>query len=254
MSKNDDVQAAAKVTAAKAAAAAEAKNRAVAEAAKKANQDERRKQAEAKAVQVQAANVKFLAGKAKTINSVIGRYEATVVKLDDYRATMAVHLAEAETVCRESRIAFRDWAEANIKKKDGSGPYSYSELRRLTTLGHKAGGDMEQAQKLLADMRADTAKRVKEHADRKKEAEEKAEERAEKAEEKAEERAEKAGHNGGPPLEIPGHATPESIVKLIQGLSTRSQMDVLRALGEAFGLTIVHDGTQRQLWPVVSDE
>ena len=248
MSKNDDVQAAAKVTAAKAAAAAEAKNRAVAEAAKKANRDEKRKQAEAKAVQAQAANVKFLAGKAKTINSVIGRYEATVVKLDDYRATMAVHLAEAETVCRESRIAFRDWAEANIKKKDGSGPYSYSELRRLTTLGHKAGGDMEQAQKLLADMRADTAKRVKEHADRKKEEQEtKAEERKEQAEEQA-------GHNGGPPLEIPGHATPESIVKLIQGLSTRSQMDVLRALGEAFGLTIVHDGTQRQLWPVVSDE
>ena len=227
------------------AAAEKAKSDALAAAAKKAKQGEAEKKARAQAAQAQAANVKFLAGKAKTINAVIGRYEATVVKLDDYRATMAVHLAEAETVCRDSKIAFRDWAEANIKKKDGSGPYSYSELRRLTTLGQKAGGDMEQAQKLLADLRADTAKRVKEHSDRKKE------EQETKAKERAEEAEEKAGHNGGPPLEVPGHATPESVVKLIQGLSTRSQMDVLRALGEAFGLTIVHEGTQRQIWPVV---
>ena len=225
------------------AAAEKAKNAALAAAAKKTKQGEAEKKARAQAAQAQAANVKFLADKAKTINSVIGRYEATVVKLDDYRATMAVHLAEAETVCRDSKIAFRDWAEANIKKKDGSGPYSYSELRRLTTLGQKAGGDMEQAQKLLADLRADTAKRVKEHTDRKKEEQEtKAEERKE----------EQSGHNGGPPLEVPGHvADTEGIVKLIQGLSTRSQMDVLRALGEAFGLTIVHEGTQRQIWPVV---
>ena len=225
------------------AAAEKAKSDALAAAAKKTKQGEAEKKARAQAAQAQAANVKFLAGKAKTINNVIGRYEATVVKLDDYRATMAVHLAEAETVCRDSKIAFRDWAEANIKKKDGSGPYSYSELRRLTTLGQKAGGDMEQAQKLLADMRADTAKRVKEHSDRKKE----------EQETKAEERKEaQSGHNGGPPLEVPGHvADTESIVKLIQGLSTRSQMDVLRALGEAFGLTIVHEGTQRQIWPVV---
>ena len=227
------------------AAAEKAKNDALAAAAKKTKQGEAEKKARAQAAQAQATNVKFLAGKAKTINAMIGRYEAAVVRLDDYRAAMAVHLAEVETVCRDNKIAFRDWAEANIKKKDGSGPYSYSELRRLTTLGQKAGGDMEQAQKLLADLRADTAKRVKEHSDRKKEEQEtKAEERKEQEE--------KAGHNGGPPLEVPGHvADTEGIVKLIQGLSTRSQMDVLRALGEAFGLTIVHEGTQRQIWPAV---
>jgi hypothetical protein len=66
---------------------------------------------------------------------------ACLTKADDYRVRTAIHLAEAQDICRAQGITFKDWVAANIK-------LGYHESVRLAGAGHKP--DVAQA---IADMR-----------------------------------------------------------------------------------------------------
>ena len=216
-------------------------------AARKAAQDKMKaeaaqKKARADAAKLAAQNAKWLNKQAATIQAVIKRLTTAEGRADDQRAVLSVALAEAEEICKSSKISFRTWAEENIKRMDGTGPYSYPELRRLTKIGRAAGGDEAEARKLLTEMRAATAQRVKEHTERKKEENEANAEAAQKA-------AEAPGHNGGPPMQVAAHADPSGLVRVVSELAAQAQLSFLAQLGEALGLTITIAKSGRQVWP-----
>ena len=200
------------------------------------------KKARADAAKLAAANAKWLNKQAVTIKAIIKRLTTAEGRADDQRAALAVALSEAEETCKASKLSFREWAEANIKKMDGSGPYSYSELRRLTKIGRDARGDEAAARQALEDLRADTARRVREHAERKKEA------NAEAAQ-KAAEASPNNGHNGGPPMQVAANTDPSGLVRVVSELSAKAQLGFLEQLGEALGLTITIAKSGRQVWP-----
>ena len=216
-------------------------------AARKAAQDKMKaeaaqKKARADAAKLAAQNAKWLNKQAVTIQAVIKRLTTAEGRADDQRAVLSVALAEAEEICKSSKISFRTWAEENIKRMDGTGPYSYPELRRLTKIGRAAGGDEAEARKLLTEMRAATAQRVKEHTERKKEENEANAEAVQKA-------AEAPGHNGGPPMQVAAHADPSGLVRVVSELAAQAQLNFLEQLGEALGLTITIAKSGRQVWP-----
>ena len=200
------------------------------------------KKARADAAKLAAANAKWLNKQAVTIKAIIKRLTTAEGRADDQRAALAVALSEAEETCKASKLSFREWAEENIKKMDGSGPYSYSELRRLTKIGRDAGGDEAAARQALEDLRADTARRVREHAERKKEENEANAEAAQKA-------AKTSGHNGGPPMQVAANTDPSGLVRVVSELSAKAQLGFLEQLGEALGLTITIAKSGRQVWP-----
>ena len=216
-------------------------------AARKAANDKRaaesaRKKAQADAAKLAMANTKWLNKQAATIKAIIKRLTTAEGRADDQRAALAVALSEAEETCKSSKISFREWAEENIKKLDGSGPYSYSELRRLTKIGRDAGGDEAEARKRLEELRADTARRVREHSERKKEENEANAEAAQKA-------VEAPGHNGGPPMQVAANTDPSGLIRVVSELSAKAQLSFLEQLGEALGLTITIAKSGRQVWP-----
>ena len=202
-----------------------------------------KKKAEASAAKLQAANAKWLARAAGTINGIIKRLGAAESKADDQRATLAVSLSEAEEVCKGSKLSFKEWAEGNILKMDGSGPYSYPELRRLTKIGRDAEGDETTARKALEDMRAETARRVREHAERKKEEPPATPPAGER------ETPPGAGHNGGPDMNVAANADPMMLLDAVKSMSAKSQLAFLEKVGEVLGLTIITTKTNRQIWP-----
>ena len=219
-------------------------------AARKAANDKRaaesaRKKAQADAAKLAMANTKWLNKQAATIKAIIKRLTTAEGRADDQRAVLAVALSEAEETCKSSKISFREWAEENIKKMDGSGPYSYSELRRLTKIGRDAGGDEVAARQALEDLRADTARRVREHSERKKEENEANAEAAQKAAETAPSN----GHNGGPPMQVAANTDPSGLIRVVSELSAKAQLSFLEQLGEALGLTITIAKSGRQVWP-----
>ena len=219
-------------------------------AARKAAQDKMKaeaaqKKARADAAKLAAQNAKWLNKQAATIQAVIKRLTTAEGRADDQRAVLSVALAEAEEICKSSKISFRTWAEENIKRMDGTGPYSYPELRRLTKIGRAAGGDEAEARKLLTEMRAATAQRVKEHTERKKEENEANAEAAQKAAEPSS----GEGHNGGPPMQVAAHADPSGLVRVVSELAAQAQLNFLEQLGEALGLTITIAKSGRQVWP-----
>ena len=219
-------------------------------AARKAAQDKMKaeaaqKKARADAAKLAAQNAKWLNKQAVTIQAVIKRLTTAEGRADDQRAVLSVALAEAEEICKSSKISFRTWAEENIKRMDGTGPYSYPELRRLTKIGRAAGGDEAEARKLLTEMRAATAQRVKEHTERKKEENEANAEAAQKAAEPSS----NEGHNGGPPMQVAAHTDPSGLVRVVSELAAQAQLNFLAQLGEALGLTITIAKSGRQVWP-----
>ena len=219
-------------------------------AARKAANDKRaaesaKKKAQADAAKLAMANTKWLNKQAVTIKAIIKRLTTAEGRADDQRAALAVALSEAEETCKASKLSFREWAEENIKKMDGSGPYSYSELRRLTKIGRDAGGDEAAARQALEDLRADTARRVREHAERKKEENEANAEAAQKAAEAPSSN----GHNGGPPMQVAANTDPSGLIRVVSELSAKAQLSFLEQLGEALGLTITIAKSGRQVWP-----
>ena len=223
-------------------------------AARKAAQDKMKaeaaqKKARADAAKLAAQNAKWLNKQAVTIQAVIKRLTTAEGRADDQRAVLSVALAEAEEICKSSKISFRTWAEENIKRMDGTGPYSYPELRRLTKIGRAAGGDEAEARKLLTEMRAATAQRVKEHTERKKEENEANAEAAQKAAQEPSEASSSEGHNGGPPMQVAAHADPSGLVRVVSELAAQAQLNFLEQLGEALGLTITIAKSGRQVWP-----
>jgi hypothetical protein len=75
------------------------------------------------------------------LDDLANKINVCVAKLDDYRATTAIHLAEAKALCKAEGITFKDWVAANIK-------LSYTEAVRLSLIG--AAPDPAQ---MLADLR-----------------------------------------------------------------------------------------------------
>ena len=253
MAKASDAKAAAeaatkdKPTPAAASAAQKAKE--LKDAEKKAKvAEEARKKAEAEAAKLQQANTKWLTKAATTINGVIKRMEGAYDKVSDFRATLAVNLSEAEEVCKSSKLSFREWADANIQKRDESGPYSFPELRRLTKIGRDAQGDEAAARETLEELRKATAERVKKHSDAKKlEQQEAADARQQEAKEREETAG--AGHNGGPSMDTAANVDPAKLMELYDSLSAKSKLAFLEKLGETEGLTIVVTKSKRQVWP-----
>ena len=142
-----------------AAAARTAAAKAAAEKAKavRAKAAELKKEQDAVATEImQTKAQKTLTRESKYINATLEKLNKTLDKADDWRATLSVRLAGAEKICKEAKINFKEWAEANITQ-------SYPEVRRLVKIGNS--DDPVQA---IADMRAKTAARVKKHADKKK--------------------------------------------------------------------------------------
>ena len=191
-----------------AAASVKAKEAKVAAAAAEKEQEKARK----------AADV-WLESTSKRINVIVGKIETYDGKSDNFRATLSVHLAEAEEVCKGNGIKFKEWAEKNVLRLDG-GAYSYGEIRRLVRVGNS-----DDPAAAIADMRNKTAARVKKHADKKK--------------------IETAAPTPEP---IVSTASADTVFEQFEKLSSKAQIAFLKQVGERLSLTIMKG--EVNLWPV----
>ena len=194
-----------------AAASAKAKVAKVAAAAAEKEQGKARKAADA-----------WLENTSKRINVVVGKIETYDGKADNFRATLSVHLAEAEEVCKGNSIKFKEWAEKNVLRLDG-GAYSYGEIRRLVRVGNS-----DDPNKAIADMRNNTAARVKKHADKKRDADE------------------KRDNADTPEPEIPASSA-NTVFEQFDKLSSKSQIAFLKQVGAVLDLSIMKG--KIKIWP-----
>ena len=78
------------------------------------------------------------------LDDLANKINVCVSKLDNYRATVAVHLADAKALCKVEGVTFKAWAKDNIK-------LSYHETVRLAKVG-----ESDDPTKAIADMREKT--------------------------------------------------------------------------------------------------
>ena len=204
-----------------AAASAKAKE---AQAAATAAEKEQEKAAKEQEKARKAADV-WLENTAKRVNAVVSKIETYDGKADNFRATLSVHLAEAEEVCKGNGIKFKEWAEQNVVRLDGEA-YSYGEIRRLVRVGNS-----DDPIAAIADMRNKTAARVKKHADAKKD---------------------EAATTAAPPSVAPviSTASADTVFEAFEALSSKAQIAVLKKAGKSLGLTITKGSVA--LWPTAS--
>ena len=213
---------AAKAAKAKAAASKPKASKPAEKAAKEAEQEAAKVEREREKAEKQANS--WLEKTAKTINVVVGKIEGYQGKSDDFRATLSVHLAEAEEVCKGNGIKFKEWAEENVKRKDGNS-MSYGEVRRLVRIGQS-----DDPRAAIEDMRNKTAARVKKHSDAKKE-----------------EAAANAQAAEAAPVST---ASADTVFEAFEKLSSKAQIAFLKKAGKALGLTIDKSGVA--LYPTAS--
>ena len=109
-----------------------------------------------KAAEVTKANLK-LAPIAKEINVRFEKIAKLEGDANDHRLAASLRLAEAEKVCVEAGIKFKDWAVENVKEQ------SWETVRKLVYVGKS-----ENPKLALADQRKANAKRNQEHRAKKK--------------------------------------------------------------------------------------
>ncbi len=85
------------------------------------------------------------------LDDLANKINVCVSKLDNYRATVAVHLADAKALCKVKGVTFKAWVKDNIK-------LSYHETVRLAKVG-----ESDDPTKAIADMREKTRARQPRH-------------------------------------------------------------------------------------------